>query len=119
VLSRKQIYVCSKKEGGGGGSREDPPARRGSRDRWVGEQRACKKALDCGEPSKDITAARAAKLENFGFAWELSAAALSKWISKGARGDAGLEARLAKLKAYRSRHGDVLFRWAEDPGLGL
>ena len=33
--------------------------------------RAFKKKLDCGEPSKGMTSARAAQLEPLGFAWEL------------------------------------------------
>jgi hypothetical protein len=37
--------------------------------RWVGHQRARKKALDRGEPSDGMTAERAAKLEALGFAW--------------------------------------------------
>jgi hypothetical protein len=37
--------------------------------KWVGNQRTRKKALDRGEPSKGMTAARAAKLEALGFAW--------------------------------------------------
>jgi hypothetical protein len=73
---------------------------------WVSMQRRLKKVLDRGQPSQGMTAARAAKLEALGFAWELSAA--------------GWEAQLAKLKAYKRRRGDcnVLQRWAEDPALG-
>jgi hypothetical protein len=37
--------------------------------RWVNKQRAGRKALDRGEPSKGMTAARAAKLETLSFAW--------------------------------------------------
>ena len=87
---------------------------------WVSNQRACKKKLDRGEVSEGMTAARAAELEALGFAWQLSAAALSKQISKGSRDDAGWEAQLAKLKAYARRHGDcsVPQGWAEDPSLG-
>ena len=69
-----------------------------------------------------MTAARAAKLEALGFAWELSAAAISKRRSEvsGTRDDAGWEVQLAKLKAYKRKHGDcaVPNRWAEDPRLG-
>ena len=36
---------------------------------WVADQRQGKKALDRGEPSRGMTAARAAKLEALGFAW--------------------------------------------------
>jgi hypothetical protein len=94
---------------------EDPPL-----GRWVADQRRCKRNLDRGESSKGMTAARATKLDALGFAWELSAAAISKQNSKAARDDAGWEAQLAKLKAYQRRHGDcnVPQGWAEDPGLG-
>ena len=89
---------------------------------WVSNQRQGKKALDRGEPSKRMTAARAAKLDALGFAWELSAAAISKQRSKasGTRDDAGWEAQLAKLKAYKQEHGDcnVPRSWAKDPRLG-
>jgi hypothetical protein len=40
---------------------------------WVSSQRVCKKALDCGDPSKGMTAARAARLEAVGFAWNFHA----------------------------------------------
>ena len=53
---------------------EDPPL--GS---WVNKQRARKKALDRGEPSEGMTAARAAKLEALGFAWALSSSSNSAW----------------------------------------
>ena len=43
---------------------EDPPL-----GRWVDRQRQFKKALDRGQPSKGMTAARAAKLEALGFNW--------------------------------------------------
>ena len=64
--------------------------------------------------------ARVAKLDTLGFAWEMSAAALNKRRSEGARDDAGWEAQLAKLKAYKRKHGDcnVPYRWVEDPALG-
>jgi hypothetical protein len=79
---------------------EDPPL-----GKWVSHQRQGKRALDRGEPSERMTAARAAKLEALGFAWELSAS----W-----------EAQLGKLKAYKQKHGDcnVPKGWAEDPRLG-
>jgi hypothetical protein len=38
---------------------------------WVSEQRARKRKLDRGEPSKGMTAARAAKLEALGLTWDL------------------------------------------------
>jgi hypothetical protein len=87
---------------------------------WVSRQRALKKKLDRGELSPGITVLRVAKLDALGFAWELSAAAISQKQSKGAPDDAGWEAQLAKLKAYMQRHGDcnVPNRWAEDPQLG-
>jgi hypothetical protein len=87
---------------------------------WVSNQRSCKKKLDRGEPSKGMTAARAAKLEALGFTWALSAAAISKQFSEGRRDDAGWEAQLAKLRKHRRKHGDcnVPRRWAEDPPFG-
>ena len=45
---------------------EDP--RLGS---WVNNQRQRKKALDPGDPSPGVTAARAAKLDALGFEWNL------------------------------------------------
>jgi hypothetical protein len=39
---------------------------------WVKKQRAYRKALDRGEPSLGMPAARATKLDQLGFAWELS-----------------------------------------------
>jgi hypothetical protein len=94
---------------------EDPPL-----GRWVSTQRKGQKKLDRGEPSDGMTAARAVKLEALGFAWELSAVALSKQKSKASRNDVGWEAQLAKLKAYKKKHGDcsVPYRWDEDPMLG-
>ena len=38
---------------------------------WVRKQRECKRLLDRGDPSSRTTAARVAKLEALGFAWEL------------------------------------------------
>jgi hypothetical protein len=80
---------------------EDPPL--GS---WVHSQRKFKKALDRGAPWSEMTAARVTKLDALGFTWELLAA--------------GWEAKLAKLEAYKRRHGDcnVPKGWAEDPPLG-
>jgi hypothetical protein len=87
---------------------------------WVNTQRQGKKKLDRGEPSKGMTSARAAELEALGFAWELSAAAISKQLSEGCRDDTGWEAQRAKLMKYRRKHGDcnVPWNWAEEPGLG-
>jgi hypothetical protein len=64
---------------------------------WVNNQRALKKKLDRGDPRPKMTAGRVAKLDALGFAWELSAAELSKQYSKAQRGDAGWDAPLAKL----------------------
>jgi cobalamin biosynthesis protein CobT len=76
---------------------------------WVNRQRQYKKKLGRGEPSNGMTAARVAKLDTLGFAWELSAA-----------NDAGWDAQLAKLRAYKAMHGDcnVPRSWAEDLTLG-
>jgi hypothetical protein len=52
-----------------------------------------KRALDRGEPSEEMTAAQAAKLDTLGFACELSPAAY-KWSY------AGREAQPAKPKPY-------------------
>ena len=41
-----------------------------------------KKKLDRGEPGERMTVARVAKLEVLGFAWDLSAAAICKQVSK-------------------------------------
>jgi hypothetical protein len=84
--------------------------------RWVNYQRTLKRRLDRGDPCKGMTAARAAKLDSLGFAWELSAAALSRQMSRGQRNDAGWEGWLAKLEAYKVQHGncDVPHGWIED-----
>jgi hypothetical protein len=73
---------------------------------WVMCQRRGKRLLNRGELSKGMTAARVAKLEALGFAWELPAA--------------GWEVQLTKLQAYKREHGDcnVPRDWAEDPVLG-
>jgi hypothetical protein len=84
------------------------------------KQQTLKRKLDRGDPQPGITVARVAKLDTLGFAWEMSAAALNKRRSEGARDDAGWEAQLAKITAYKRRHGDCVVpnRWAEDPALG-
>jgi hypothetical protein len=89
--------------------------------RWVMTQRGCKKALDRGDPRPKITAVRVAKLDALGFAWQVSAAELSKQNGKASRNDAGWEAQLAKLKQYHEIHGDcnVPQSWPEDPALGI
>jgi hypothetical protein len=83
--------------------------------RWVGLVRRYKRALDRGKPVVGMTAARVAKLDALGFAWQLSASA----ISDAHRDDSGWEAQLAKLKQYKRRHGDcsVPRGWAEDEQL--
>ena len=80
--------------------------------RWVSAQRKHKRRLDRGEPCEGMTAARAAKLDTLGFAWEVPAGEN--------RDDAGWERWLAKLKAYKRAHGDcsVPKGWGEDPRLG-
>jgi hypothetical protein len=80
---------------------------------WVKGQRERKKALDRGEPSKGMTAARAARLEALGFVWRAP-------THGGCSNDAGWEARLAQLEAYKRKHSDcnVPRHWAEDPALG-
>ena len=93
------------------GGAEDP--RLGS---WVGTQRNCKKKLDRGEPSKGMTAERAARPEALGLAWAPP------------RGPGGVtttnegawEAQLARLAAYKEARGDcnVHQGWADDPELG-
>jgi hypothetical protein len=87
---------------------------------WVNKQRACKKKLDRGEPSKGMTAARAAKLEALGFAWTLSSEQISKRNRAASTTEAAWETQLARLAAYKEAHGDcnVPSGWAEDPGLG-
>ena len=69
-------------------------------------QRKGKKKLDRGEPGGGMTAARSTKLEALGFAWELSAAAINKQRSEGSRNETGWVGWLAKLEAYKRRHGD-------------
>jgi hypothetical protein len=87
---------------------------------WVHHQRRGKRLLDRGEPTRGMTAARVAKLDKVGFAWELSASELSKQNSKSAQKDARWEAQLAKLKRYKCKNGDynVPQSWPEDPALG-
>jgi hypothetical protein len=76
---------------------------------WVSNQRQRKKALDRGEPSAGVTAARAAKLDKLGFSWVILAAisaARSQQHSKGSWNDARWEAQLSKLNNYKAEHGD-------------
>jgi hypothetical protein len=67
-----------------------------------------------------MTVARAARLDALGLAWGLSAAAISKLKSEASRDDAGWERWLAKLEAYKCKHGHCNVPWslAEDPKLG-
>jgi hypothetical protein len=88
---------------------------------WVTNQRRGKRLLDRGQPSRGMTAARAAKLEGLGFTWELPAAVISTQNSKGAQKDARWQAQLAKLKKYKWKHGDCNVpekNWPKDPSLG-
>jgi hypothetical protein len=73
--------------------------------KWVNNQRHLKRKLDRGEPSKAMTAERAARLTALGFVWDQHEA---EW-----------EAQLARLAAYKAAHGDcrVPDGWAEDPRL--
>jgi hypothetical protein len=79
---------------------------------WASRQRNFKRKLDRGEPSGEMTAARAAELTGLVFAWEVR--------GEERRHDAGWEGWLAKLIVYKAVHGDcnVPYSWAEDPGLG-
>jgi hypothetical protein len=74
--------------------------------RWIKDQRKGKKNIDRGEAGRGMTAERAAKLDALGFCWGVAAAS---W-----------EAQLAKLEAYKQKHGDcnVPKQWIEDPRLG-
>jgi hypothetical protein len=73
---------------------------------WVHDQRVLKRKLDRGEPSRGMTAGRAAKLAKLGFAWDLND---TKW-----------QAKLARLMAYKAAHGHcrVPVCWAGDQRLG-
>ena len=89
---------------------------------WASKQGKFKRKLDHGEPSEGITVARAAKLDALGFAWEVSATAISIQKSKAykrVKDDACWEAQLAMLKVYKRRHGDcsVPKGWVKDPRL--
>jgi hypothetical protein len=77
---------------------EDPPL-----GRWVNTQRKCKRKLDHGEPSEGMTAARAAKLEVLGFAWELSAVARRRWGWADEAGVTDLEGGPTGLETLRYR----------------
>jgi hypothetical protein len=87
---------------------------------WVHNQRKCKKALDRGDPSPGMTAARAARLEALGFGWAMSSEQLSKKNQAAATNKVAWEEKLARLAAYKEVYGDcnVPQGWAEDPRLG-
>jgi hypothetical protein len=72
---------------------------------WVDTQRAHKKKLDRGEPSKVMTVQQAARLTELGFVWD--------------QHEAERGTQLARLTAYKAAHGDcnVPRHWAEDPRL--
>ena len=74
--------------------------------KWVVHQRGRKRKLDRGEPSKGMTAERAARLTALGLVWDQNEA---KW-----------QAQLARLVAYKAKHGDcsVPQDWAADSALG-
>jgi hypothetical protein len=83
--------------------------------RWVSDQRAFKRKLDHGEPSKGMTAERAARLTALGLVWELG------HKGGGTRpNNKEWEAQLARLVAYMAENGgcNVPKHWAEDPRLG-
>jgi hypothetical protein len=79
---------------------------------WVNTQRVRKQKLDRGEPGKGMTAERAARLTALGLVWEGN--------NGGIPNEAGWEAQLARLVAYKVAHGDcnVPLRWADDKQLG-
>jgi hypothetical protein len=83
---------------------------------WADTQRVGKRKLDRGEPSRGMTAERAAILEALGFAW----APGPKPVGAALPDEGAWEAQLARLAAYKAEHGDcnVPARWAEDPRLG-
>jgi hypothetical protein len=82
---------------------------------FVQRQRVEKKVLDRGGASPGLTAARVAKLDAIGFAWELSVAERSKQCSEGRWDDAGWERWLVNLQRYKQKHGDcnVPARWLD------
>ena len=56
---------------------------------WGSKQRAFKKMLDRGDPSKGMMVARVAKLDALGFEWDMYAVVVSKQRSEGDRNDVG------------------------------
>ena len=63
---------------------------------WIYHQRVGKKKLDRGEPCKGMTAARAAKLDALGFAWE---------AGQSMRTDAGAVLARHRRDAHGARPG--------------
>ena len=76
---------------------------------WVSTQRKCKKKLEAGHPSPQITAERVAKLEALGF----------EWVAPSTD-EAGWETMRAKLAAFKAEHGhcQVPGKHSADPKLG-
>jgi hypothetical protein len=81
--------------------------------RWVADQRAFKKKLDKGQPSRGMTAERATKLTALGLVWEGNPGCSRP-------NDVAWEAKLAQLAAYKVVHGncDVPQDWADDVAFG-
>jgi hypothetical protein len=82
--------------------------------RWTNTQRRLKRKLDRGEPCEGMTAARVAKLEALGFAWE---GFNSRPHAAVKRGETKWAAQLVRLASYKAAHGNcnVWKSWAEDP----
>jgi hypothetical protein len=80
--------------------------------RWADTQRQGKQKLDRSEPSKGMTAERAARLTTLRYVWEPP--------RHGHPQEKKWAAQLAQLAAYKAAHGDcnVPARWADDPRLG-
>jgi hypothetical protein len=81
---------------------------------WVTNQRANQWKLDRDEPSEGMTHARWAQLTTLGFDWEDLVG------EPGHQYTVEWEAQLARLAAYKAKHGDcnIPQSWAEDPKLG-
>ena len=77
---------------------------------WVGDQRKYKKRLAASQPNPKITAERLVKLEALGF----------EWATKYVADEAGWEAMLARLAAFKAEHGHcwVSQNYPTDPQLG-
>jgi hypothetical protein len=89
-LAKLEQYKCEH------GDCNVPPVYDPRLNKWVNNQRARKKKLDRGEPSRGMTAARAAKLEALGFAWELSAAAVIRQMRRAGTADFNPRRRLPR-----------------------